>query len=76
MGAKRLMSPEVAKLFTEAGPGEVLLPDCTQLDAPLLAALLTDCATPRYMQTRASNLVEEGSVTTGPQSRCTRQAYW
>ena len=50
VGAKRLMSADVAKLFTEAGPGEVVLPDCTQLDAPLLAALLTDCATPRCAQ--------------------------
>jgi DNA repair protein RAD7 len=48
VGEKRLMSPEVAKLFTEAGPSEVVLPDCTQLDAPLLAALLADCATPRH----------------------------
>ena len=48
VGEKRLMSPDVAKLFTEAGPGEVAIPDCTQLDAPLLAALLADCATPRH----------------------------
>lgn len=46
---QRKLSPEVARLFTEGGPGEVNLPDCTQLDKDTLAPLLAEAATPRYL---------------------------
>ncbi|KAK9840274.1 hypothetical protein WJX74_006585 [Apatococcus lobatus] len=44
---QRKLSPEVARLFTEGGPGEVNLPDCTQLDPETLAPLLIQAASPR-----------------------------
>jgi len=45
--AKRRLSPAVAALFADGGATEVLLPSCTQLEAPAMAALLAAVATPR-----------------------------
>ena len=44
---KRKLSAEVARLFVEGGPGEVDLPDCTQLDEADMASLMGECATSR-----------------------------
>lgn len=52
--AKRRLSPEVVRLFTEGGPTEVVLPECTRLDPPCLAAALKDCATPRCVTAAVS----------------------
>lgn len=49
VSARRLMSPDIAKLFTEAAPEEVVLPDCTLIDPPALASMLKDCATSRWV---------------------------
>lgn len=46
------MSPDIARLFTEGAPGELLLPDCTLIDPATLATLLKDCATPRCLSGR------------------------
>jgi DNA repair protein RAD7 len=45
--AKRRLSPSVAALFADGGAAEVLLPSCTQLEAPAMVALLAAVATPR-----------------------------
>lgn len=42
------MTPEVLRLFTEDGPDEVVLPECSQLAPAALAEALVPCATPRY----------------------------
>ena len=47
MCERRKLAPEVAKLFVEGSPGEVVLPDCTQLEEVHLASLLQEAATPR-----------------------------
>lgn len=49
---RRLMSPDIARLFTEGGPAELLLPDCTLIDPAALATMLSDCATPRCLSGR------------------------
>ena len=36
---------QVAALFSGCAPTELVLPDCTQLDAPAMASLLKECAT-------------------------------
>ena len=38
---------QVAQLFASGSPGEVVLSDCHQLDAPAMTALLQECVTPR-----------------------------
>ena len=43
----RKLSPEIAKLFTEGGPGEIAFPDCTQLSQDDMTVVLTPAATPR-----------------------------
>ena len=47
----RRMTPEVLRLFTEDGPDEVVLPECSQLAPAALAEALVPCATPRYAHT-------------------------
>ena len=42
----RKLSPEVAKLFVEGAPSEVVLPNCTQLEEPHMHSLLRECSTP------------------------------
>ena len=44
---RRKLSPEVAKLFTEGGPDEVVLPECTQLGQQEMIDALVPAATPR-----------------------------
>ncbi|KAG2431299.1 hypothetical protein HYH02_013430 [Chlamydomonas schloesseri] len=44
--ARRKMSPEAARLFATSAPTEVLVPDCTQLDAPAMADLLREVTGP------------------------------
>ncbi len=44
---RRRLSPAVLKLFTEEGPAELSLPDCTQIDAACMADMLLACATSR-----------------------------
>ena len=44
---RRKLSPDAAKLFAEGLPGEVVLPDCTQLEDVHLTSLLSECASPR-----------------------------
>ncbi|KAG2430452.1 hypothetical protein HXX76_009975 [Chlamydomonas incerta] len=48
--ARRKMSPEAARLFATSAPTEVLVPDCTQLDAPAMADLLREVAGPRLQR--------------------------
>lgn len=43
----RRMTPEALRLFTEDGPDEVVLPECSQLAPAALAEALVPCATPR-----------------------------
>ncbi|EIE21398.1 RNI-like protein [Coccomyxa subellipsoidea C-169] len=43
----RRMTPEVLRLFTDDGPDEVVLPECSQLMPATLAEALVPCATPR-----------------------------
>lgn len=43
--SSRRLSPTVLRLFTEEGPAELCLPDCTQIDAPTMGELLLACAT-------------------------------
>ena len=45
--ARRAMSPGAAQLFAEHAPCEVVLPNCTQLDAEAMARLLTTAASAR-----------------------------
>ena len=45
------MSPEIARLFTEGGPDEVVLPDCFQLNQEDLILVLTPAVTPRQVHT-------------------------
>lgn len=45
--ATRRLSPSVLRLFTEHGPADVCLPDCTQVDAECMSDLLLACATTR-----------------------------
>lgn len=45
--ARRALTPDTFKLFTEHSPNEVCLPDCTQLDADVLSSGLLEAATPR-----------------------------
>ncbi|GIL72169.1 hypothetical protein Vretimale_462 [Volvox reticuliferus] len=47
---RRKMSPEVARLFTVGSPAEVLLPDCTQLDAVVMKELVQQVATDRLQR--------------------------
>ncbi|KAK9794646.1 hypothetical protein WJX73_008709 [Symbiochloris irregularis] len=44
---RRKLTPEAARLFSEGLPGEVVLPDCTQLEEPHMSALLSECASHR-----------------------------
>ncbi|KAG2483984.1 hypothetical protein HYH03_017151 [Edaphochlamys debaryana] len=50
--AQRKMSPEVSRLFSggSPSPSEVSLPDCTQLDAGAMGALLGEVAGPRLQR--------------------------
>ncbi|GFR40008.1 hypothetical protein Agub_g543, partial [Astrephomene gubernaculifera] len=43
--ARRKMSPEVSRLFGAGGPSELVLPDCTQLDATAMRELVGEVAT-------------------------------
>lgn len=47
LAEKRKLGPEAARLFIEGLPGELVLPECTQLEEPDLAQLLSECAGPR-----------------------------
>ncbi|GAB4823302.1 hypothetical protein N2152v2_010348 [Parachlorella kessleri] len=46
---RRRLSPMVVKLFTEEGPSELVLPDCTQIQADCMQELLLACATTRQV---------------------------
>ena len=50
------MSPEIARLFTEGGPDEVVLPDCFQLNQEDLISVLTPAVTPRQVHTLSTRL--------------------
>ena len=43
---RRKLNPAAAMLFAEAGPGEVVLHECSQLAEADMASLLRSCATP------------------------------
>ena len=43
----RLLTPAVLRLFTEDEPDEVVLPECSALDAPCLSEAMAQCASPR-----------------------------
>ena len=42
----RKLTPDVAKLFVEGAPSEVVLSNCTQLEEPHMQGLLRECSTP------------------------------
>ena len=44
---QRKLSPEVARLFTEGAPDEVILPNCVQLKQECLADALREAGSPR-----------------------------
>ncbi|PNW75825.1 hypothetical protein CHLRE_12g559050v5 [Chlamydomonas reinhardtii] len=48
--ARRKMSPEAARLFATSAPTEVLVPDCTQLDAAAMTDLLKEVTGPRLQR--------------------------
>ena len=52
---RRKLTPEAARLFSEGLPGEVVLPDCTQLEEPHLSALLSECASHRSIPLYATD---------------------
>ncbi|CAL8469688.1 g9229 [Coccomyxa elongata] len=75
----RRMTPEVLRLFTEDGPDEVVLPECSQLAPAALAEALVPCATPRLERLELGmcgrgfgDAVAAAMVTAGPLSalRC------
>ena len=43
----RFLTPTVLRLFTEDTPDEVVLPECSALDAPCLSEAMAQCASPR-----------------------------
>ena len=43
---KRKLDPTAAALFAEGAPGEVVLPECTQLAETDMAGLMRGCSTP------------------------------
>lgn len=43
---KRKLNATVAALFAEGAPGEVVLPECTQLAEADMASLMRGCSTP------------------------------
>lgn len=59
---KRRMSADAARLFTEGGPGEVVIADCTQLEPAGLATALQDCATPRCLNPLARDDAERATT--------------
>ncbi len=55
----RRMTPEVLRLFTDDGPDEVVLPECSQLMPATLAEALVPCATPRCAPLRTASTLQE-----------------
>ncbi|CAL5228114.1 g11190 [Coccomyxa viridis] len=43
----RFLTPTVLRLFTEDTPDEVVLPECSALEAPCLSEAMAQCASPR-----------------------------
>ena len=43
----RFLTPSVLRLFTDDSPDEVVLPECSALDAPCFSEAMAQCASPR-----------------------------